>query len=72
MDGKMTINRRKLLQTLPAAGLLAAQIGQKRAREIWFLCRQYDADTATFTDIGELITEFETTRPRWAPRTTPG
>jgi naphthoate synthase len=28
------------------SGLLAAQIGQKRAREIWFLCRQYDASTA--------------------------
>jgi naphthoate synthase len=28
------------------AGLLAAQIGQKRAKEIWFLCRQYDADQA--------------------------
>ncbi|MDH4159044.1 MAG: 1,4-dihydroxy-2-naphthoyl-CoA synthase [Actinomycetota bacterium] len=28
------------------SGLLAAQIGQKRAREIWFLCRQYDAETA--------------------------
>jgi len=25
------------------SGLLARQIGQKRAREIWFLCRQYDA-----------------------------
>ncbi len=28
------------------SGLLARQIGQKRAREIWFLCRQYDASTA--------------------------
>jgi naphthoate synthase len=28
------------------AGLLAAQIGQKRAKEIWFLCRQYDARQA--------------------------
>src|SRR3954471_10710363 len=28
------------------AGLLAAQIGQKRAKEIWFLCRQYDAQQA--------------------------
>ncbi|MEO8330610.1 MAG: 1,4-dihydroxy-2-naphthoyl-CoA synthase, partial [Candidatus Nanopelagicales bacterium] len=28
------------------SGLLAAQIGQKRAREVWFLCRQYDAQTA--------------------------
>ncbi len=28
------------------SGLLARQIGQKRAKEIWFLCRQYDAETA--------------------------
>jgi naphthoate synthase len=28
------------------AGLLARQIGSKRAREVWFLCRQYDARTA--------------------------
>ena len=25
------------------ASILAAQVGQKRAKEIWFLCRQYDA-----------------------------
>ena len=28
------------------ASILASQIGQKRAKEIWFLCRQYDARTA--------------------------
>ncbi len=28
------------------AGLLAAHIGQKKAREIWFMCRQYDAQEA--------------------------
>lgn len=28
------------------ASYLARVIGQKRAREIWFLCRQYDAETA--------------------------
>lgn len=28
------------------AGLLAAHVGQKKAREIWFLCRQYDAHEA--------------------------
>ena len=27
-------------------GLLARQIGEKRAKEVWFLCRQYDARTA--------------------------
>ncbi|MEA2271389.1 MAG: naphthoate synthase [Solirubrobacteraceae bacterium] len=28
------------------SGLLARQIGQKLAREVWFLCRQYDAQRA--------------------------
>jgi naphthoate synthase len=28
------------------SGLLARQIGQKRAKEVWFLCRQYDAQRA--------------------------
>ncbi len=28
------------------SGLLARNIGQKKAREIWFLCRQYDATQA--------------------------
>jgi naphthoate synthase len=28
------------------AGLLARTIGLKRAKEIWFLCRQYDAEQA--------------------------
>src|SRR5213083_2341957 len=27
-------------------GYLARAIGEKRAREVWFLCRQYDAETA--------------------------
>ena len=28
------------------SGLLARSVGQKKAREIWMLCRQYDADDA--------------------------
>ena len=46
------------------AGLLAAHIGQKKAREIWFLCRQYDAQEAldmglvnTIVPVGELEAE---------------
>jgi naphthoate synthase len=27
-------------------GYLARVVGEKRAREIWFLCRRYDAETA--------------------------
>src|SRR5439155_5156613 len=28
------------------SGLLARNVGQKKAREIWFLCEQYDAQAA--------------------------
>src|SRR5207245_6256991 len=28
------------------AGLLARMVGQKKAREIWYLCEQYDAHQA--------------------------
>ena len=28
------------------SGLLARTVGQKKAREVWFLCRQYDAEEA--------------------------
>jgi naphthoate synthase len=44
--------------------LLARQIGEKRAKEVWFLCRQYDAPTAlawglvnTVVPLDELETE---------------
>src|SRR6266508_2046033 len=44
--------------------LLARQIGEKRAKEVWFLCRQYDAPTAlawglvnTVVPLGELEAE---------------
>ncbi|CAB4699495.1 unannotated protein [freshwater metagenome] len=46
------------------AGLLAAHVGQKKAREIWFMTRQYDAQEAlsmglvnTVVPIGELEAE---------------
>jgi naphthoate synthase len=49
------------------AALLASQVGQKKAKEIWFLCRQYDAHQAlemglvnAVVPIGEL--EEETVR----------
>jgi dihydroxynaphthoic acid synthetase len=45
-------------------GLLARAIGEKRAKEIWFLCRQYDAATAlqwglvnAVVPAGELLAE---------------
>ncbi len=50
------------------AGLLAAQVGQKKAKEIWFLCRQYDARQAL--DMGLVNTvvpleELEEETVRW-------
>ena len=50
------------------AGLLAAQVGQKKAKEIWFLCRQYDAEQAL--DMGLVNTvvpleELEEETVRW-------
>jgi naphthoate synthase len=51
------------------AGLLARTIGQKKAKEIWYLCRQYDANEAlamglinTIVPVDELQDEAE----RWA------
>jgi len=50
------------------SGLLAANVGQKKAREIWFLCRQYDAQQAL--DMGLVNTvvplaELEETTVEW-------
>jgi len=50
------------------SGLLARNIGQKKAREIWFLCRQYDAAQAL--DMGLVNTvvplaELEEETVRW-------
>ena len=51
------------------AGLLAAHVGQKKAREIWFLCRQYDAQEAL--DMGLVnavvsVKELEAETVSWA------
>jgi naphthoate synthase len=50
------------------SGLLARNVGQKKAREIWFLCRQYDAQQAL--DMGLVNTvvplaELEETTVQW-------
>lgn len=50
------------------SGLLARQIGQKRAREIWFLCRQYDAETALGWGLVNAVVplaELEAETVRW-------
>ncbi len=51
------------------AGLLAAHIGQKKAREIWFLCRQYDASEALEMGLVNAvvpINELEAETVSWA------
>ncbi|MGI8427441.1 MAG: 1,4-dihydroxy-2-naphthoyl-CoA synthase [Actinomycetota bacterium] len=53
------------------AGLLARTVGQKKAREIWFLCRQYDAQQALEMGlINEVVplAELESTTVDWAQR----
>jgi naphthoate synthase len=49
-------------------GLLARQIGEKRAKEIWFLCRQYDAKTALDWGLVNAVVpidELEATTVAW-------
>jgi len=51
------------------AGLLAAHVGQKKAREIWFLCRQYDASEALNMGLVNAvvpINELEAETVSWA------
>src|SRR3954467_14261083 len=50
-------------------GLLARQIGEKRAKEVWFLCRQYDAATALDWGLVNAVVplgELEATTLSWA------
>lgn len=50
------------------AGLLARTVGQKKAREIWFLCRQYDAQAALQMGLVNCvvpIAELERETLRW-------
>jgi len=48
--------------------LLARQIGEKRAKEVWFLCRQYDAETALAWGLVNAVVplaELEVETVRW-------
>jgi naphthoate synthase len=48
--------------------LLARQIGEKRAKEIWLLCRQYDAETALSWGLVNAVVpveELEEVTVRW-------
>jgi naphthoate synthase len=49
--------------------LLARQVGEKRAKEIWFLCRQYDAETALAWGLVNAVVpleDLEIETVRWA------
>src|SRR3990167_5706889 len=51
------------------ASYLARIVGQKKAREIWFLCRQYDAQAALQMGLVNKVVpyeELETETLRWA------
>ena len=53
------------------ASYLARIIGQKKAREIWFLCDQYDAQAALQMGLVNKVVpldELETTTVAWAKR----
>jgi naphthoate synthase len=41
------------------ASLLAAQVGPKKAKEIWFLCRQYDAEQALAMGLVNTVVPLE-------------
>ena len=50
-------------------GYLARIVGEKRAREIWFLCRRYDAETAERWGLANRVVplaELRTEVRRWA------
>jgi len=53
------------------SGLLARSVGQKKAREIWFLCEQYDAQAALEMGLVNTVVplaELEATTVAWCRR----
>ena len=53
------------------AGLLARMVGQKKAREIWFLCEQYDAEEALRMGLVNKVVplaDLEAETVKWAQR----
>jgi naphthoate synthase len=53
------------------AGLLARMVGQKKAREIWYLCEQYDAEEALGMGLVNKVVplgELEAETVRWSKR----
>jgi naphthoate synthase len=76
-DLTIAANNARFGQTGPRVGsfdagyginLLARQIGEKRAKEVWFLCRQYDAETALAWGLVNAVVpidELEATTVAW-------
>ena len=53
------------------SGLLARQVGQKKAREFWFLCKQYTAEEAAAIGLANEVVpleELEVTTVAWCRR----
>jgi naphthoate synthase len=53
------------------SGLLAASVGQKKAREIWFLCEQYDAEEAERMGLVNTVVpleDLEVTTMEWCTK----
>ncbi len=53
------------------SGLLAASVGQKKAREIWYLCQQYDATAAEKMGLVNTVVpveELEQVTVQWCER----
>ena len=53
------------------SGLLARMVGQKKAREIWYLCDQYDADAAERMGLVNAVVpleDLEVVTVRWCER----
>jgi naphthoate synthase len=53
------------------SGLLARSIGQKKAREVWFLCDEYDADAADLMGLVNKVVpleELEVVTVAWCER----
>ena len=47
------------------AGYLARVVGQRKAREIWFLCRRYDATQALAMGLVNAVVPLEDLEPQW-------
>jgi naphthoate synthase len=54
----------RLVRRRLRAGLLANLVGPKKAKEIWFLCRQYDAQEALDMGLVNTVVPLDASRTR--------